>query len=83
MKTIIVSSSSTELYNLLKQAREGSIVLQDPNDGAEFILAELDDFEKEVELTRNNDELIEFLEKRAKQSGRTPHAEVKKMLRLK
>lgn len=83
MKKITVSPSATELHNLLRQAREDSIILRDSSDGAEFILAELDDFEKEVELTRHNDELIDYLEERAKKSGRVTHAEVKKMLGLK
>jgi len=83
MKTITVTATSTELHELLRKARKGSIVLRDSADGTEFILAELDDFEKEVELTRNNQELMKYLESRAKQAGRTPHSEVKKMLGLK
>jgi hypothetical protein len=81
VKTISLSDPSAELKALLEQAREESLILQTP-DGTEFILAEIDDFEKEVELTRQNEELMAYLEERARQPGRTSHVEVKKMLGL-
>ena len=39
-------------------------------DGKEFLLAEVDDFEQEVTLVRQQPELLEFLEQRS-HSGRT------------
>jgi hypothetical protein len=46
----------------------------------EVALAEIDDFEHEIELARQNDQLMAFLERRARQSDTIPLDEVKKKL---
>ncbi len=50
MKTVFVSKRSKSLNALLKQVRRGGLILRAP-DGREFILAEIDDFNREIELT--------------------------------
>ena len=58
MKTVRISSRSKVLSALIKRAGRENLILRTP-DGREFILAELDDFNREIELTRQNTELME------------------------
>jgi len=51
MKTITISRRARSLHGLLRQARKENVILRSP-DGDEFILAEVDDFNREIELTR-------------------------------
>lgn len=76
MRTITVSGRSKRLTELLKQARKENIIIR-TDDGAEFILAEIDDFNREVELTRQNKKLMKYLEARAKQTKTVPLAKAK------
>ena len=55
MKTITVSRRARTLNALLKQALEENLILK-TEDGHEFVLAEIEDFDREIELTRQNDE---------------------------
>lgn len=66
MRTVIVSSRSRTLKALLKQALQGNLILRTV-DGHEFILAEIDDFEREIELTRKNKKLMRLLDRRGRQ----------------
>jgi hypothetical protein len=79
MKTIIVPKRSKSILDLLKQAQTENLILQSP-DGVEYILAEIDDFDREIELTRQNEELMKFLEQRAQQTKTIPLADVKRQL---
>jgi hypothetical protein len=81
MKTITVSTRSKQLNTLLAQARKENLILR-AADGTEFVLAEIDDFDREIELTRQNKKLMEFLENRAKQKKTIPLAQVKEKLGL-
>jgi len=81
MKTIRVSPRSKTLNAILQQAKRGNLILRTP-DGGEFILAEIDDFDREIELTRQNKKLTEFLEKRAKQTKTVSAAEARVRLGL-
>ena len=56
------------LKALLKRAEAGGLILRSP-DGREFVLAEIDDFNRQIELTRKNKRLMKFLDKRARQPG--------------
>ena len=67
MKTIPVSKRSRGINVLLKQARRENVILRSA-DGGEFLLAELDDFDREIELTRGNKALMRLLDARARQS---------------
>jgi hypothetical protein len=53
MKTVNVSTKSKTVTTLLKKAKKGGLILRSP-EGNEFILAEIDDFNREIELTRQN-----------------------------
>ncbi len=67
MKTITVSPRAKGINALLKQARRENLIVKSP-DGYEFILAEIDDFDREIELTRKNKKLMALLERRARQT---------------
>ena len=67
MKTITVSVRARTLNALLKQAQQGGLILRS-RDGHEFILAEIDDFNREIELTRQNERLMRLLDERGRQT---------------
>ncbi len=81
MKMVQVSSHSKMLYALLQQARSGNLILR-TEDGVEFILAELHDFNREIELARENKELMAFLEERGRASNMVSSAEARRRLGL-
>jgi hypothetical protein len=78
MKTIELSSVPTTLEQLLALALQENILIKG-QDGVEFILAAVDDFESEVESLRHNDEFIAFLDARAKEP-KIPIEEARKRL---
>jgi hypothetical protein len=65
MKTVDLASGTPTLSVLLSMTREDNVVLRTA-DGREFVLAEIDDFDREVELVRQNQELMEFLDQRSR-----------------
>jgi hypothetical protein len=67
VKTLTVSARERALSALLKRAQRGGVILRSP-EGREFILAEIDDFDREIELTRKNKRLMKLLDERAKQT---------------
>jgi len=67
VKTIPVSKRSRGINVLLKRARRENVILRSA-DGGEFLLAELDDFDREIEFTRGNKALMRLLDARARQS---------------
>lgn len=79
MRTITVSKRAKNLVILLKQAQQENLILQSP-DGKEYVLAELDDFDREIALTRQNKEFMAFLDRRAQQTMTIPLEEVKRQL---
>ena len=81
MKTIKVSRQARTVNALLKRARRENVVLRSP-EGDEFILAEIDDFNREIELTRQNKQLMKLLESRAKQKIALSLEEAKQRLGL-
>ena len=81
MKTVTVSKRARGINALLKQARRQNLILRSP-EGREFILAELDDFNREIELTRQNKQLMDMLARRAKQTKTIPLNEAKAQLDL-
>jgi hypothetical protein len=68
------------LSALLKEAEQGGLILRSP-DGREFVLAEIDDFDREIELTRKNKRLMKLLDARAKQTKTISLAEAQARLR--
>ena len=81
MKTIKVSKQARTLIALLKRARNENVILRSP-EGDEFILAEIDDFSREIELTRQNKQLMKLLESRAKEKATISLEETKRRLDL-
>lgn len=81
MKTVIISKRARGINELLKEARRENLIIRSP-DGHEFILAEVDDFDREIALTRQNKELMELLDQRARQTKTVPLGEVKAQLGL-
>jgi len=79
VKTIKVSKQAKTVNALLKKARQEGVILRAP-DGNEFILAEIDDFNREIELTRENKRLMRLLDNRAKQRASVSLGEAKRRL---
>ena len=81
MTTIKVSKQAKTLLALLKRARRENVILRSP-EGEEFILAEMDDFNREIELTRQNKQLLKRLESRANPKETISLEEAKRRLDL-
>ncbi|HEV2854594.1 MAG TPA: hypothetical protein VHC97_17495 [Thermoanaerobaculia bacterium] len=80
MRRVDVTSAS-KLAELLDLAGEENVLLKTP-DGREFVLAEVDDFEAEVEAVCQNQDLMKFLEERSREEKTYSLAEVEKKLGL-
>ena len=81
MKTVNIPTQAKTVTSLLKKAQRGGLILRSPK-GEEFILAEIDDFNREIELTRQNKTLMKLLDARGKQTRTVKAADVKKQLSL-
>jgi len=81
VKTVTVPGQAKTINALLKRARRGGLILRSP-DGREFVLAEIDDFDREIELTRKNKRLMKLLDERGKQTKTLGLREVKAQLGL-
>ena len=81
MKTITISRRAKSVHALLKRAHRENLILRSP-EGEEFILAEVDDFDREIELARQNRALMKFLEARARQTETVSFEEAKTLLGL-
>ena len=79
MKTINVPKQSRAVNALLVHARHENVILRSA-EGTEFILAELDDFNREIELTRENKRLMKLLDGRAKREATVSLPEAKRIL---
>ncbi len=82
MKTITVSASARTLNALLIQALDENLILK-TEDGREFLLAELDSFDREIELTRQNEELMRLLDQRGREKATVSLAEAREKLGIK
>lgn len=78
MKTIELSKIRPTLRQLVEWARSENVLLK-LEDGETFVLANVDDFEAEVESLRHSDEFMAFLDTRAKERA-VPLDEAKKRL---
>ena len=78
MKTLEVLNTNTSIGQFLELARKENILIKGQN-GEEFILATVDDFEAEVESLRYNEDFMAFLDARAKEPT-IPIEEAKKIL---
>jgi hypothetical protein len=69
MKTVSLPDDQLDLEALITMAREEPILLLTA-DGQEFVLAEADDFEREVESLRGSQVFQQFLDERSRSAGR-------------
>jgi hypothetical protein len=76
MRTIAVPSKARALNALLKRARKQNIILR-ALDGHEFVLAEIDDFNREIGLTRQNVRLMKLLDRRGREKAAISIAEAR------
>jgi len=60
MKVIDLGHSQPTLEEVIGQAKEEILVLRKP-DGSVFILSQVDDFDAEVELLKNNSDFMALL----------------------
>ena len=81
MKTIELPTPSNEVGDLLEQAQDDDVLLR-LDDGREFMLTAVDDFDYEIVRTRRNEKLMALLDERAKQTQTVTFAEVKRQLGL-
>ena len=81
MKTVVVSKKARSANALLEQAKSQNLIVR-AADGTEFILAEIDDFDREIQLTRQNKKLMKLLDSRAKQTETVSLEEARKLLGL-
>ena len=82
MKTIDAAKVMT--FSELLDLAEDETVLVTTSDGREFIVAEIDDFDEEIEAASQSRELITLLEERSKEKARGGYSleDVKKRLGL-
>lgn len=79
MRIIEVSENKLNINEILNSASTENVILK-ISDGREFILAEIDNFDRELELTRQNEELMDFLERRSEEGETYSLEEVKQQL---
>jgi hypothetical protein len=79
MKTVTITGGSAEIKALLDQARNEDVVVR-MDDGSEFLLSAIDDFDHEIAQTRRNEKLMSLLDERAGQTQTIPIEEVKRQL---
>ncbi len=82
MKTVDLSSTTPTVNELLDFAGEGLILIKTPS-GREFVLAEVEDFEDEIARTRQNAELMAFLDERSRETVTYTLEQVREQLKLK
>ena len=79
MKTIDLSNGTPSVPELLDIASEDNVLLRTA-DGREYVLAEVDEFEREVALVRQNQELMELLDQRSRPSKTYTIEQARKIL---
>lgn len=81
MKIIELNESDLLLDELLEIARQETVILRKA--GSEgFVLAPVDEFALEVELLRNNEEFMSYLDELFNQEATIPFEDVEKELDL-
>ena len=81
MKTIELSETTGTFAEILQLANDNNIIVK-TQDGRQFILAEIEDFDREIELTRHNEELMRFLDERSQETTTYSLSDVRKQLHL-
>jgi hypothetical protein len=80
MKTVDLNTTIS-ISDLLSLAGEDTVLLKSP-EGREFILAPVDDFDREIESVGQNRELLEFLEQRSRGEKTYTLSQVRERLKL-
>lgn len=81
MKSIDLDSEALTLDQALRLARRENIVLRTAH-GREFVLAELDDCDPELEIVRQNKSLLRLLARRSREKGKHTVNEARRLLGL-
>jgi hypothetical protein len=71
MKTVSLQDEKFDLEALINMASKEPILLLTA-DGKEFVLAEADDFDREVEILRASQAFHQFLDERTRSTRRIP-----------
>jgi hypothetical protein len=79
MKTVDLAAEALTVDQLMKLASGDNVILRTA-EGREFLLAELEDLDEEIEAIRRNQELMEFLDQRSHESQRYSLAQVREIL---
>ena len=81
MRVIDISEKPISINEILNSAGAENVILK-AADGREFVLAEVDTFDRELELTKQHEELMDFLERRSEEKNTYTLEEVKQQLGL-
>lgn len=79
MKTIDLSEIVPTLMEILSQADEDTLIFR-TSEGREFVIAAVDKFAQEVALVGQNEELMQFLAQRSKETKRYTLSQVREQL---
>jgi len=81
MKTVTVRQLTPDWDRLLHEAEHEDLVLQ-LEDGREFLVTAIDDFDREIIATRRNEKLMAFLDACAREKATIPLEEIERELGL-
>jgi hypothetical protein len=81
MKIIDLENTQPTLDEVIGLAKEELVVLRD-SDGSVFAVSQVDDFDVEVDLLRNNPEFIAFLKQLSQEKGAISLQDLRKELVL-
>ena len=81
MKVIEIPQDSSEINELLEQARCGDLLLR-ATDGTEYVLTAADDSDDEIERMRKNERLMALLDERGRQPATISLEDIKQELGL-
>ena len=81
MKLIELSGNQPTLDEVIGLAQEELVVLR-RSDGCVFVMSQVDDFDVEVELLKNNPEFMAFLKKSSQEEGTISLQDLRKELAL-
>ena len=81
MKTIDLATGSRDVDEILEEARRDDVIVRSA-DGSEFLLSAVDEFDREIALTRRSEKVMALLDSRARQVTTIPLDEAKRQLDL-
>ena len=81
MKTIELSRQGLSFPDIITLANHENLIVKTP-EGREFLVAEVDDFDREIQLIRENQKLLAFLDERSQETTTYTLAQVRQHLEL-